>query len=451
MAQQQDGAGPAVEANFDGIVGNTHNYAGLSPGNLASAKHAQKPSHPRAAARQGLAKMKRLHDLGLVQGFLPPHERPHLPTLHAFGFTGKPADVLARAAKEAPALLAIACSASPMWAANAATVSPSADTADGRVHFTPANLASMAHRAIEPAFTGRALRAIFADAAHFAHHPPVPAGSRFGDEGAANYGRLCSDHGEAGAALFVYGRAGGDEPGPTRHPARQALEASAAVARAHGLDPARVVFARQNPVAIDAGAFHNDVVSVANRHVLFSHEQALAEPAAVAEALRAVVPAFEVVTVPAAQVSLEDAVGSYLFNSQLVDIPGREGMTLVLPEESRENPRVLAALEAVRDGDNPIAHLEFVDVRQSMDNGGGPACLRLRVVLTAAERAAVNPAFILDTARYDALCAWVDRHYRETLTPADLADPALLDETYAALDDLTALLGTGPLYDFQRG
>ncbi|KGE04872.1 Succinylarginine dihydrolase [Pseudohaliea rubra DSM 19751] len=223
------------------------------------------------------------------------------------------------------------------------------------------------------------------------------------------------------------------------------------MARAHGLDPARVVFARQNPVAIDAGAFHNDVVSVANRHVLFSHEEALADPAAVADALRAVVPAFDLVTVPAAQVSLEDAVGSYLFNSQLVDIPGRKGMTLVLPEESRENPRVLAALEAVRDGDNPIAQLEFVDVRQSMDNGGGPACLRLRVVLTAAERAAVNPAFLLDDARYVSLCAWVDRHYRETLTPADLADPALLDESYAALDELTALLDTGPLYDFQRG
>ncbi|WP_035516470.1 N-succinylarginine dihydrolase, partial [Pseudohaliea rubra] len=175
MAGRNDSPSAVVEANFDGLIGNTHNYAGLSPGNLASARHAQTPSHPRAAARQGLAKMKRLHDLGLVQGFLPPHERPHLPTLRAFGFSGKPAAMLARAAREAPALLAIACSASPMWAANAATVSPSADTADGRVHFTPANLASMAHRAIEPAFTGRALQQIFADERHFAHHPPVPA------------------------------------------------------------------------------------------------------------------------------------------------------------------------------------------------------------------------------------------------------------------------------------
>lgn len=442
--------GSAIEANFDGIVGSTHNYAGLSPGNLASARHAGAVSHPRAAARQGLAKMKRLYDLGLVQGFVPPHERPHLPTLHAFGFRGTPAQMLARAAREAPYLLAIACSASAMWAANAATVSPGADSGDGRVHFSPANLASMPHRAIEAPFTGRLLQHLFSDPEHFAHHPPVPAGARFGDEGAANYGRLCPEHGAAGAALFVYGHEGTGSAGTARHPARQALPASQAVARAHGLDPARVVFARQSAQAIDAGAFHNDVVAVANRHVLFSHEQALADPSAVAEALRAVVPGLQVVSVPAAEVSLTEAVGSYLFNSQLVDVPGREGMTLVLPEESRENPRVHAALERVRDSDNPINALEFVDVRQSMHNGGGPACLRLRVALTPAQQAAVNRAFLLDAQRYEALCQWVDTHYRETLSPEELADPALLDESYTALDALTQLLGTGPLYAFQR-
>lgn len=441
------------EVNFDGIVGNTHNYAGLSPGNLASARHARQLSHPRAAARQGLAKMKRLLDLGLVQGFLPPHERPHLPTLRRLGFGGTAAEAVTRAAREAPALLALCASASPMWAANAATVSPGADSGDGRVHFTPANLASMPHRAIEHEFTGRLLGHIFADPAHFAHHPAVPAGATLGDEGAANHSRLCGSSDGSGVALFVHGRRalGADRDAATRHPARQAREASEAVARAHGLDPARVVHARQAPAAIEAGAFHNDVVAVANRHVLFTHEQALVEPETVHAALAARLPELAVVTVPAAAVTLEEAVGAYLFNSQLVDVPGRAGMTLVLPEESRENPRVLAALEAVRDGDNPIGSLEFVDVRQSMANGGGPACLRLRVPLTAAELAAVDPAFLLTEARYRELCAWVDAHYRETLAPADLADPALLRESHEALDALTALLGTGSLYDFQRG
>ena len=122
-----------VEANFDGLVGPTHNYAGLAYGNLASALNAEKPSNPREAALQGLRKMKALHDLGVPQGVLPPHERPHLPTLRALGFGGKDAEVLGAAHREAPGLLAAASSASAMWVANAATVSPSADAADGRV------------------------------------------------------------------------------------------------------------------------------------------------------------------------------------------------------------------------------------------------------------------------------------------------------------------------------
>jgi len=395
--------------------------------------------------------MKRLQALGLVQGFLPPHERPHLPTLRALGFSGSAATALQRAARRAPHLLALCASASPMWAANAATVSPSADTIDNRVHFTPANLASMPHRSLESGFTGRVLRRIFEDERYFVHHPPIPAAATFGDEGAANHSRLCNEHGDAAVQLFVYGhRAYGDKAGgPTHYPARQALEASEAVARSHGVDPGKTVFARQNAAAIDAGAFHNDVVAVVNRNVLFIHEQALAEPYGVLQRLSHHAGNLHVVRVSAAEVSLQEAVTSYLFNSQLIDVPGRTGMTLVLPTESQENPRVLAALERIRASDNPIDHLDFVDVRQSMHNGGGPACLRLRIVLSESELAAVNPSFLLTDQRYRELCDWVDRHYREELLPADLADPALVEEGYTALDELTAMLGTGALYDFQ--
>jgi succinylarginine dihydrolase len=438
----------AVEANFDGLVGPTHNYARLAHGNVASARNADKPSNPREAALQGLAKMRALSALGLAQGVLPPQERPHIPTLKALGFTGRDAEVLAKAAREAPGLLAAVSSASSMWTANAATVSPSADCADGTVHFTPANLASHLHRSLEPATTARALAATF-PGRHFTHHAPLPATPAMGDEGAANHTRLCSDYGATGVELFVYGQGADHEPKPAKYPARQTRAASEAVARLHGLTLAR--YAQQQPDAIDAGVFHNDVIAVGNRELLFCHEQAFVDAAGLQSALRAALPSLRVVTLLSSAVSVADAVTSYLFNSQLVCLPEQAGHTLIVAQECQENPRVWACIQRlIADAQCPIEGVQVFDLRQSMHNGGGPACLRLRVVLTAAERAAVNTQSWMTPEQLDALEAWVRAHYRDRLVLADLADPALLDESRTALDRLTQLLGLGSIYDFQR-
>ena len=146
----------AYEVNFDGLVGLTHHYAGLSFGNVASTRNQQAVANPKLAARQGLLKMKQLADLGFVQAVLPPHERPQVDLLRQLGFSGTDAQVLARAAQQAPRLLCAVSSASAMWTANAATVSPSSDTADGRVHFTVANLNNKFHRASEAIAEGEA-------------------------------------------------------------------------------------------------------------------------------------------------------------------------------------------------------------------------------------------------------------------------------------------------------
>jgi succinylarginine dihydrolase len=451
----------APEANFDGLVGPTHNYAGLSFGNVASEKNASSAANPKAAAKQGLAKMKALADLGYRQGVLPPQERPCVATLRQLGFTGSDHEVIRRTAKEAPALLAATTSASSMWTANAATVSPSADTADRRVHFTPANLCSKLHRTIEPASTAAALRAIFDSNEHFAHHAPLPGTPALGDEGAANHTRFCArrdeggDFGAAGVEFFVYGRSEYDKrrPQPTRYPARQTLEASRAVARLHGLAPTRTVFAQQNPAAIDAGVFHNDVIAVGSRDVLFCHAEAfLDQPQVYAELHNALATqggALQVVEVPAERVSVADAVGSYLFNSQLLAHPDG-GMRLVVPGECEENPRVAAYLHELVESGGPIRELKIFELRESMKNGGGPACLRLRVVLTPAEQAALADGVWMNDALFGRLNAWVDRHYRDRLSEADLADPRLLDECRSALDALTQILGVGSIYRFQQ-
>lgn len=445
-----------VEVNFDGLVGPTHNYSGLSLGNVASIKHSHRISNPQMAAKQGLAKMKALHDLGYHQGILVPHERPDIARLRRLGFTGSDATVLAKVAHEAPCLLAAVSSASAMWVANAATVSPSADTDDGRVHFTPANLNTTFHRSIEHFTTQRVLSAVFANEAHFVVHDALPAHPYFADEGAANHTRLCGKDGEPGLELFVFGTSlfHPSYSRPCRFPARQTLEASEAIARRHGLIPEQVVFAQQRPDSIDQGVFHNDVIAVGHRHILFLHEKAFVDQARVLaemdKKMRRLALPFLAIEVAEEAVSVEDAVNSYLFNSQLISRPDGK-MTLVVPDECRQHPKVRPYLEKLIATDtNPIVDSLSFDLKQSMQNGGGPACLRLRVVMTEAELAAVNPAVMMSDALFERLMRWIDRYYRDRLAPADLADPLLLTESRAALDELTKILNLGSIYPFQR-
>jgi succinylarginine dihydrolase len=441
----------AREYNFDGLVGPSHNYAGLSFGNVASFSNVGSSANPRQAALQGLAKMRALAARGFGQGVLPPQMRPDLRLLRRIGFTGTDADVLARAWRDAPVILSCAWSASPMWTANAATVSPSSDTYDGRVHFTAANLNNKLHRAHEHEQSTRTLRAIFGNTDRFVVHDPLPSTPAFADEGAANHTRLAANHGAAGVEFFVYGRVEFDPsaPAPRKYPARQTLEASQAIARLHGLDPARTVFAAQNPDVIDSGVFHNDVIAVGNGNVLFYHEQAFFDEAATIDALRRALAGVGAdlvpLRIPSAAVPLNDAVASYLFNSQLLSKPdGR--MALVVPHECRENPQVARYLASLVAADGPVDELVEFDLRQSMRNGGGPACLRLRVALTDDEADALHGGVLMTDDLYARLVAWVERHYRDRVEPKDLADVAFARECMAALEELETILDLPGLY-----
>ena len=411
------------EINFDGIVGPSHNYAGLSLGNIASASHKGSASYPRAAALQGVAKMRANMERGLAQGFLLPLPRPNFALL----------DDLAVDGTSDRALLAAAWSASSMWTANAATVSPAPDTADGRCHLTPANLVTMLHRGQEWRDTQAQLKLAFGDTRHFAVHDAVPPS--FGDEGAANHMRLCESHGQPGVEVFVYGRPGG------RFPARQHEQASRAVARKHGLDPARCAFIEQNPAAIEAGAFHNDVVAVANQTVLFTHEQAFADRKDAYEAMHAAFPALHVVEVPASAVSLEEAIRTYLFNAQLVSLPSGE-MALVVPSECQESASVWAWCERMLASNGPIRQVIPVDVRQSMANGGGPACLRLRVV---ADPATVDARFLLDEAKAQRIESVIAQAWPERIEPEEIGSEKLAKTVIEAREALLAVLSLDEL------
>lgn len=422
----------AIEINFDGLPGPTHNYAGLSVGNVASQSSFGEVSFPRAAARQGLAKMRRVMELGLVQGFLPPPLRPAAAALRPFGFKGSDDEVLANAAAEDLSLFRAACSASSMWRANAASVLAAPDTADGRVHLVTANLAGMLHRSFEAQETYRLLRRVFPDADRFCVHEPLPSARHFGDEGAANNMRLAPGHGAPGLNVFAHGELRGGN-----YPERQSRRASQAVARLAGLDAERTLYALQNEAAVQAGAFHNDVVSVANANVLLAHPEAFADPARLYGAMRQRLPNLHVVETFG--VTLADAVSSYLFNSQLVTLPGGE-MALILPSDARENAAAWSAVEAVLAADNPIRHAVVVDVRESMRNGGGPACLRLRVPVDGLARAGINPRFLLTRERLAALSQVVEDYWPERIAPDDLLSPELWGQARAAHAALEAVI-----------
>lgn len=442
------------EINFDGLVGPTHHYAGLSFGNEASTKNQNNLSNPKLAAKQGLLKMKALADMGLKQGVFAPQERPHVPTLRKLGFRGDDHSVIEQAMRTSPALLSALSSASCMWTANAATISPSADSADGRVHFTAANLNNKFHRSIEHETTSRVMAAMFNDERHFAHHEALPPVALFGDEGAANHNRLGGAYDQASVQVFVYGQQFlGGGIGPKHYPARQSREASEAVARLHQLKAEQTVFVQQHPDVIDQGVFHNDVIAVSNQNVLFHHQHAFLNQSEalseIREKMARLGQEFVSIEVPDQRVSVKDAVNTYLFNSQLLT-RADGGMSIVVPEESRQNPAVWGYLNDMIQMGTPINDIKVFDLRESMRNGGGPACLRLRVAVNEAELNAINPNLFMNDALFTRLNTWVDQYYRDQLAQQDLADPQLLIESRTALDELTQILNLGSVYHFQR-
>ena len=446
---------PIQEINFDGLVGPTHNFAGLAFGNIASSKHSKNISHPKKAALQGLEKMVSLMRLGIPQGVLPPHERPHIPTLRSIGFDAPVAELLPTLLKSNPALLAQVSSASAMWVANAGIMSPSIDTQDGKAHFTPANLSSMLHRSIEHEFTGRVFRHIFSSETYFKHHDALPGTPFFGDEGAANHTRFSSSSGEHGLECFVYGQSFMQQkPKPCKFPARQSLEASQAIARLHQIPSEKSIFLQQNPDVIDQGVFHNDVIAVGSKNILLCHEQAFIDQAASLKKLKALQEQrtgepFFILEAPTHQVSVADAVNSYLFNTQMIFTDTQKAM-IIAPIECKEIKPVKKFLESVVADENPISEIRYFDLRQSMNNGGGPACLRFRATLTDQERQSLTTNTLLTEDLYETLKVWIDTHYRDELTAQDLGDPQLYLSNAQALDELTQILKFGSsLYDFQ--
>lgn len=431
-----------TEVNFDCLAGPTHNFAGLSFGNLASMNNEKNYSSPKKAAVQGLEKMYFLYKKGFKQGILPPHKRPFMPILEQMGFIGSEQEIIKQALDNQEILVKNISSSSAMWAANSATISPSIDCSDNLCHISVANLHNKFHRSIEASQTYEVLKQIFS-AKNFAVHQALTAHDIFSDEGAANHNRLCPNHDYQALEIFVYGKTTSlDTQKTLRYPARQSLLASQSIALRHKLHNNYVLFLEQNSLAIDEGAFHNDVVCVMNEQVILCHEQAFADNISLItqryEKLYKQEPI--IIQISATDLSLQDCVSSYLFNSQLLSKPDGK-MMLFAPMQTLHNPASAKVIKNILDDNNPIDEVYYFDVSESMSNGGGPACLRLRLLLNNNELNNILPSVLFTEQSYEKLRLFIESYYPQEFNLSYLLKPDFLQLCNFIHEEIFKILG----------
>ncbi|TWT52828.1 N-succinylarginine dihydrolase [Rubripirellula amarantea] len=433
-----------IEVQVDRIVGPTHHFGGLGVGNLASSKHAGQISYPRAAALEGLAKMRLAVKLGAIQIVLPPQRRPNLGYLGALGFEHDVPELFAKLLSEAPHLLSAASSSSAMWTANAATVSPACDSAFSRTHVTIANLNASLHRVTESTETLVDLQSSLP--ANFMIGAPLPFAVALSDEGAANHMRLCaSSHvNEApsrGINLFVHG----DGPlSPQRFRPRQTLEAFQAIARRHGLYAEDTFYLQQHPAAIDAGAFHNDVVAMSHHDCWIHHESAYVERTnydAIESRFRSTTGTkIRRISVSQSELPLSEAVRTYLFNSQILTSLDPDGPAhLICPAQVVDSPAASGLVSRWID-EGLFSDVHFVELGQSMAGGGGPACLRLRVPMTLDEARDLDATQLWSLPVDQQLRDIINTHYPESFQLSDLQDSDMIRSIEIATSEIEDLL-----------
>ncbi|GAA5505348.1 N-succinylarginine dihydrolase [Novipirellula caenicola] len=431
-----------TEVQVDRLVGPTHHFGGLGVGNVASLSHAGNVSSPASAALQGLDKMRLVASYGVPQFILPPQLRPDVNFLTQVGFQIADGESLEQVAQQTPTVLSAAMSCSAMWTANAATVSPAIDNRFGLPAMTVANLDASMHRAIEAESTTQELRCLFPKTKVLR---PLPGGAAMRDEGAANHMRFGSDQNEPGIHLFVYGDG---DPAAKRFWPRQSLLACKAIAIGQGLDPENTFLVKQHPDAIDAGAFHNDVVAASHHDLLIHHERAFYDPDHVISRMadryqQCFGRPLRRVVVSDTDLPLADAVRTYLFNSQLIS-PAAENETavppvLICPSQVQQHTPTRTLVESWIGESKFFSEVRYVDLNQSMAGGGGPACLRLRIPLTPPELQQCDSRYRWTEELDQRLRRTISEFYPTRVSPTDLASAELISKSRQAHSEIAKL------------
>lgn len=439
-----------TEINIDGMIGPTHHFGGLGVGNIASHANQHRTSNPREAALEGLRKMEAIASSGVPQFVLPPPIRPNWYMLEAFGFRGSRADILRRCGDQFPSLLSAAFSSAFMWTANAATCAPACDSRDNQLHVLPANLCSNIHRSCEADERRNQLSQLLRDVPNVSVHPQLPPSLALRDEGAANHMRLCGSTDrkarDLAVHLFVYGPdTHGDSSQPTRRfPSRQTQLTSRLTAIALDLPPENCVFIEQSTKAIDAGVFHNDVIATSNENLLLYHEDAFHNSDSTIDTIKKLYLSTTgepliAIRVSNTELELHEAVTGYLFNSQL--ITQRNGrMKLIAPKHCEASQKIRNLIDSwIQNHEVPIDDVIYMPLNQSMSNGGGPACLRLRMDLSAQQLSMLPTPYRITPKRIEELSECVVAWYPESVTMNDLLEPAFAEHAEQATIALLSL------------
>jgi succinylarginine dihydrolase len=414
-----------IEVQIDSLVGLTHHFGAHAHGNLASQSHGGQVSCPQKAALQGLEKMKWVMDQGGPQWVLPPLRRPRLDVLQQLGFWGTNAQQLcANVWQDASHLLKAVSSSSFIWTANLGYVAPRLDTQDGKLHLSISNLNSHFHRQLEAEARFVQLQYIF-QKGDVVIHPPVNYRG-FEDEGAANHTRL---EGPESGPLHIFVHGG-------RH-GRQQLEAQKCWVRQSGLVDDRVLYLEQSQTALEGGVFHNDVIATGHGQHYFIHEKAYTEESL--DQLHSVFNAKgDLILLITSQrdLDLSASVSTYLYNSQIIEKPNGH-LSLLLPREC-DRPDVQGVLKSWQRVKPMDEH--FMDLGESMMNGGGPACLRWRCLITEQQFQACHYGVQLTASLFQDLGEWILCHYPEHHRWEDLQASFWWKNEARAFEELSMIL-----------
>jgi succinylarginine dihydrolase len=269
----------------------------------------------------------------------------------------------------------------------------------------------------------------------------LPSSQPLRDEGAANHMRLCGSGNNRNRAVHVFVHepaSESDSLSPLRYVSRQSVVASHHVSRKLTLAEEKCVFIEQSQRAINAGVFHNDVIATSHGNLLLCHELAFTNtPQSIermSEKYRQVVGEeliCEIVT--ESMLPIEESVRSYLFNSQILS-KSDGSFHLLCPSECGESERVRTVIEGwLASESNPISSVETIGVQESMSNGGGPACLRLRLDVDEEQVSQLEPRWRFTPERHSEIARWIDNYYPARLCIDDLARWDFAEHAMAAV------------------